>query len=219
MKGDSRLHAEAHRHPGKYGKEDDLTPWEYSANIGFRSMNPISITSMFFSGFVNQILSSLDAGRAKGEGPVNLVTRGEFVNLIREKVMKEIVDLYNQAYFQVDVNYLIKRKQRIEPKPGNALVVVVGIYGNDSQTFIGEVLHKNGDNAHILPPNRFPHLIDDTIEYLTSFHDKGEGPVQFHNRLAGDPHNAQRGLLLERIIALFNLGRYLTPESSHLSAR
>ncbi len=212
VKGDKRLHAEAHRHPGKYGTEDDRTPWEYLANIIFRKMNPISISSMFFSSFVNQILSSLDSGRSKGEGPVSLVTRGEFVNLIREKVMKEVVDLYNQAYFQVDSPYIVKKKQRIEPKPDNALVVVIGIYGNDSQTFIGEVLHKNGEKPHILPPNRFPHIIDDTIEYLTGFHDKGEGPVHFHSRLTGDPNNDQRGLLFERIIGLFNRARYVSPK-------
>ncbi len=213
VKGDKRLHAEAHRRPAKYGTEDDRTPWEYSANVIFRSMSPLSISSLFFSAFVNQILFALDAGRAKGEGPINLVTRGEFVNLIREKVMKEVVDLYNQAYFQVEANYIIKRKPRIEPEPDNELVVVLGTYGSDSQTFVGEVLHKNGENPHLLPPNRFPHVIDDTIEYLTGFHDRGEGPVHFHNRLAGDPNNVQRGLLFERIIRLFNEARYLTDHS------
>jgi hypothetical protein len=209
VKGDKRIHEDAHKHPGRYGTEDDRTPWEYSANIVYKSLKPASFSSMFYSSFINKVLSFLDSGRIRGEGQVSLVTRGEFVNLIREKVTKETIDLYNQAYYPVDTHYLIKRMQRIAPRQDNSLIVAIGLYGNDPQTFIGEIMHKNGEKPHLLPPNRFPHIIDDTIEYLIGFHDKGEGPVYFHNRLTGDPKNEQRGILFGRIIDLFNMGRYL----------
>lgn len=211
VQGDKQIHEDAHKHPGKYGTEDDRTPWEYSASVFYKSLDSVAFSSMFYSGFVNRILSSLDSGRTKGEDAVRLETKGDFVHLIRERVTKEIVDLYNQAYYQVDGHYHIERGQKIEPKPDYSLIVAVGLSGNDPQTFIGEILHKNGDKPHFLPPNRFPHIIDDTIAYLTGFHGRGEGPVYFHNKLTGDPKDEQRGILFGRVIDLFNLGRYFTP--------
>jgi len=210
--GDRKRHEEAHKFPGKHVSEDDRTPWEYSANLTYRTLDPVVFTSTFFSGFLNRILSALDTGRARDEGPVRLETRGDFVHLIREKVTKEIVDLYNQAYFQVDGHYQISCKPKIRPRPDNSLIVVIGVSGNDPQTFMGEVMHKNGEKPHILPPNRFPHIIDDTIDYLTEFQGGGEGPVHFHNKLTGDPSNEQRGLLIGRVIELFNSARYLPPQ-------
>ncbi len=209
VKGDIRIHEDAHKHPGKYATEDDRTPWEYSAGVAYRSLSSVAFRSTFYSEFVYRILLCLDSGRTKGEGPVSLETRGEFVHLIREKVTKEITDLYNQAYYEVEGHYVIERRPRIEPKPGNTLIVTIGVHGSDPRTFVGEILHKNGERPHLLPPNRFPHLIDDTIEYLSQFHAKGEGQVFFHNKLAGDPKNEQRGILLGRVIDLFNKARYL----------
>ena len=206
---DKKRFEEAHKYPGKHGTEDDRTPWEYVANITYRKLDPVAFASTFFSGFLNRILAGLDGGRSKGEGPVRLETRGDFVHLIREKVTKEIVDLYNQAYYQADGHYQIATRSKIQPKPDSSLIVVIGVSGNDPQTFLGEIMHKNGDKPHILPPNRFPHIIDDTIDYLTDFQGNGEGPVHFHNKLAGDASNEQRGLLLGRVIELFNLARYL----------
>lgn len=210
IKADRKTLEDAYRHPGKYSTEDDRTPWEYTANIVYKSLDAVSITSAFYSGFINRVLSCLDAGRIKNEGSVTLATRGEFVNLIREKVTKQVVDLYNQAFYQTETHYLIRQKPKIEPKPDSSLMVVVGSYEPDRQTFMGEIVHKNGDKPHLLPPSRFPHIIDDTIEYLTGFHEKGEGPVYFHNKLATDPNNEQRGALLARIIDLFNKGHYLS---------
>ncbi len=207
--GDKKRLEEIHKHGGKHVSEDDRTPWEYLANLTYRTLDPVSFSSTFFSGFLNRILTSLDAGRAKGEGSVRLETKGDFVHLIREKVTKEIVDLYNQAYFQVEGHYQIPRRTKINPRPDNSLIVVIGVSASDPQTFIGEIMHKNGEKPHILPPSRSPHLIDDTIDYLTDFHGNGEGPVHFHNKLAGDPSNEQRGILMGRVIELFNLARYL----------
>lgn len=207
--GDRKRYEEAHKLPGKYGTEDDRTPWEYSAKLTYQSTDPVLFNSTFFSGFLNRILSALDAGRIKEEGRVRLETGGDFVHLIREKVTKGIVDLYNQAYFQAGEYYRIPPKPKIQPKPDSSLIVVIGVYANDPQTFMGEILHKNGDKPHVLPPNRFPHIIDDSIGYLTEFHSNGEGPVRFHNKLTGDPSNEQRGLLIGRVIGLFNSARYL----------
>ncbi len=207
--GDKKLREEAYKHAGKFSSEDDRTPWEYTANVTFRSMDPVAFSSTFFSGFLNKVISILDAGRAKDETPVCLETGGDFVHLIREKVTKEIVDLYNQAHYKTEGHYLIPQKEKIQPKPESSLIVVIGVYANDPQTFIGEIMHKNGDKPHLLPPNRFPHIIDDTIEYLTGFQSNGEGPVHFHNKLAGDPSNEQRGVLFARVVEMFNTARYI----------
>ncbi len=207
--GDKKLHEEAHKFPGKYGTEDDRTPWEYMATLTLRSLDSQSFSSTFFSGFLNRILSSLDTARTKDAGAVRLETRGDFVHLIREKVTKEIVDLYNQAYYQTDEYYHIPPRPKIQPKPDSSLIVLIRVYANDPQTFVGEIVHKNGEKPHVLPPNRFPHIIDDTIDYLTEFQANGEGPVHFHNQLTGDPSNEQRGLLIGRVIGLFNTARYL----------
>ncbi len=212
--GDKKIHEDAHRHPGKYRTEDDRTPWNYSAHVTYKTLESTSYISMFYSGFINRVLYLLDSGRTKGEGQVYLVTRGQFVNLIRERLTRKIIDLYNQAYYPVDTCYLVKPKQRIEPRPNSSLIVAVGIYANDPQTFIGEIVHKSGENPHLLPPNRFPHMIDDTIEYLTGFHERGEGPVYFHSRLTEDPAGEQRCILFSRIVELFNRARYLPAGSS-----